>query len=160
MAKTKGAVRSVAAPEWRKRAELWTCPAGCSVKTFVVRELDGNDIVEAGRWLDVKLTPAERMDLPKLFEAQRRERMRRSLVQVDGRPVNVDGLPFAEMDDWSHKTLLVLERAYQRLNDISVEDMGKAEAGVQVVDLDSLMTTSRTADEDHDSLSDESTDDS
>jgi hypothetical protein len=157
MAKAKVAVRPVAAPS--KRARRWTLPKGCSVQSFVMRELDGHDDLEIARIVDVKMTDDEKSNVTKLFEMRRHEACRRSLVMVNDRPVNVDGLPYEAFDGWSQRTQVFAFRAFNKLNEVTGDELGKFDEAAEDVDLGPLMAMAAEDDQDSGPATDESIDD-
>lgn len=90
----------------------FTLPKGCSVESFVMREIDGQDERDAGRWLAARGSSVED---PRL--ALMDEQLRVSIVAVNGKGVDQ---PFQGMDKWSSKTRRFVLEAFGLLN--AVED--------------------------------------
>jgi len=107
----------------RRLCKKWTLPKGCSVREIVLRELDVNDDIDVHVWVE-KNTPAAGREGLGQFSAQQREAMRLALVQVDGQPVNVAGVPYLQMNQWSVRTLRFLQMAFVELNGATEEEMG------------------------------------
>lgn len=99
-----------------KKAHLihkrFVLPPGCSVESFVVREIDGHDEREAGRWLVARGEGVEDARL-----AMMDENLRVSIYAVNDVPVEQ---PYLGMDLWSTKTRRFLIEAFGLLN--GVED--------------------------------------
>lgn len=83
-----------------------------SIESFVMRELNGKDEEQAS-----KITEAKGED------KHMNELVRMSLVEVDGEPVNVDGVPFNGLDTWSSRTRQMVSIAFQKLNTVANEDI-------------------------------------
>lgn len=95
-----------------KRFEL---PKGCSVKSFVMREIDGQDERDAGRWIAARGT---NIDDPSV--AIMEEQLRISIVGVNDQSVEQ---PYTGLDKWSTKTRRYLIQAWTLLNGIDDEDL-------------------------------------
>lgn len=107
------------------RMKRFMLPDGCDAKEIVVRELDGDDDMEIAVWTEAKLNSAIKDNIMAVLEVKKTEAARRSLVVVDGRTVNQNGIPFSEMDKWSQKTMIFVFRAYNRLNGAEDDDLKK-----------------------------------
>jgi hypothetical protein len=83
---------------------------------------------------DKLMSDALRNSAVATISAEQREAMRLSLVEVDGEPVNHDGVPYMAMDDWSLKTLRFLQTAFNEMNGIEADDLKNFRAGAQIVD--------------------------
>jgi len=95
--------------------KLFELPEGCSVKSFVVREIDGADEREAGRWLAAAGSSVDDMGL-----AIMDEQLRISIVGVDGETVEQ---PYTGMDAWSAKTRRFLLEAFSLLNGVKDDEV-------------------------------------
>ena len=95
-----------------RRFEL---PDGCSVRSFMVRELDGHDEIEAGRWADAKTGSADNQ-VVNLMD----ENLRIAIVEVDDQPIEQ---PYLTMDKWSSKTRRFLIEAWGALNSVKEDEM-------------------------------------
>ena len=96
-------------------------------KTVVVRELDGNDEVQIAVWCDGKRgQPGFSKDnLTAELQLQRNEAIRCSIVSVDGKPVNVNGAPWAGYDEWPRRAKLAVGRFHDDLNGLDTADLEK-----------------------------------
>jgi len=121
---------SKAPPRLRKR---YTLPDYCDCREVVMRELEATDDIQSAIWADAHATSALKGSAVAAIQADRRESIRLSMVEVDGEPVNVDGVPFMGMDRWSHRTLIYVEAFFNDLNGVDTGDLKKAIAGGTVV---------------------------
>lgn len=115
------------------QAKRYTLPPGCSVGEVVMRELDGEDDIEASIWADKNATSALKESAVAAMVADQRESMRLSLLEVDGVPVNHDGLPYMKADRWSSKTWRCMQSFYADLNGMKEQDLKNAVAGAEVI---------------------------
>jgi len=125
--------------------KLFKLPSYCDIATVVVRELDGKDELEAAIWADKNQNSALSDSAKALFQGEQRESIRLSLVQVDGVAVNVGGVPYMAMDDWSFRTQRFIREFYADLNGVELDELKNAVAGAEV-----LTTTNPAHDEDDD----------
>jgi len=108
-------------------------PERCDAKEFVIRELDSNDDIQAAIMAD-KMAPAAIKDSAiGLMSSEQREAVRLSLVEVDGVPVNQDGIPFLAMDEWSARTMRFALQAYMQVNGVTPDEIRSFLAGAEVV---------------------------
>lgn len=85
-----------------------------TIKTFTVRETDGKDEDLAA--MRAKSVGGSATVLEELIK--------RSITEVDGKPVNTEeGVPFAAWDTWNSATRSFVTQAYQALNAIVKEDL-------------------------------------
>lgn len=117
-------------PKLKKRYRL---PAGCSVREVVMRELDGNDEVEAAVMAEQRASSATKGSVAGMIGAEQREAIRLSLCEVDGKPVNADGVPFMAMDRWTMRTMRAINRFFADLNGLPEDELKNAVAGAEVV---------------------------
>lgn len=109
-------------------------PKRCDCREFVMRELDGNDEIEISLWVERKMSAHPSRENPLAWTTvQRNEEMKRALMEVDGKAVNVDGVPFDEMDEWSERTKKFMRMAFDELNGLEAGEVEKFKAGAQVV---------------------------
>lgn len=90
-------------------------PKGCSVESFVIREIDGKDELESGRWVAAK---GAGVDDPGMAMAE--ERMRVAIVAVNDQPVEQ---PYMAMNKWSTKTRTFLLNAWTSLNMVEEDEL-------------------------------------
>lgn len=114
----------------RKRYVL---PDGLSCKEFVMRELDARDELEAAMWADKKTTTTGGNNMLSMMGAEQREAMRLSFCEVDGHPVNIDGIPFVDFDRWTMKTMRFVTQAFNDLNGVDAKELKSFTAGAEVV---------------------------
>jgi len=113
-----------------KRYQL---PKGCSVREVVIRELCGNDELEAALWTE-RHADAALLETPQgQIAAEQREMVRLSLVEVDGAEVNVDGVPYMGLDTWSVKTFRAVRLFFNDINSLDGAQLKSALEGAQVV---------------------------
>lgn len=93
----------------------FTLPKGCSVESFVIREIDGKDELEASRWVSAKATGAD--DEAALMVE---ERVRVSVFSVNGQRVEQ---PYTGLNKWSTKTRNLLLQAWMSLNTVPDDDV-------------------------------------
>lgn len=110
----------------------YVLPDGMSCKEFVMRELTAQDEIEAAIWADKKRSSASDGVLS-MVGGEQREAMRLALVEVDGEPVNVQGVPFTALDKWTYRTMRYLERAFEDLNGIAKKDLDSFKEGAEIV---------------------------
>lgn len=117
----------------RRLVKRWTLPKGCSIREFSMRELDVNDDIDVHVWVE-KNTPSASLE-PTMgaFSAQTREAMRLALVTVDGEKVNVAGVPYLQMNQWSLKTLRFVQMAFTELNGATEDEMADFKAAGELV---------------------------
>ncbi len=123
-------------PIFKLRARRYPCPPGLSVSSFVMRQLDGEDDVEAAMAADVRAGSAAPQDTSARNIIDVRERIRRSLVRVNDRAVNVGGEPYGGIDHWSLATIRFAERAFVELNLVKEETANAFFTKAEDVDLD------------------------
>jgi len=117
---------------------------GFSCKSFVMRELNAKDELEASIWADK--TRSEAADGPlAMIGSEHRESVRLSLVYVDGNRVNHNGVPFTAMNDWSMKTMRLLMQAFNDLNGVDKKEVADFSKGAEVFVLPSQEETKKTA---------------
>ena len=109
----------------KHRMKKFKLPDDCDAKEIVMRQLDGNDDLEIAIWADRRMTSAHKENIFAVIEVKKHEAARRALVLVDGKPVNEDGIPFAEMDNWSQQTMVYVLRGYNKLNGVEDDDLKK-----------------------------------
>jgi hypothetical protein len=114
-------------------AKRYTLPDYCSVQSVVMRELDGQDDIEASVWADKNASSTVKESAVAAMVADQRESIRLSLLEVDGKPVNHDGLPFMEMDNWTSRTFRFLMQFYGDLNGATNEDLKNAVTGAELI---------------------------
>ena len=110
----------------RKRYNL---PDGLDVKSVVMRELDADDDIESAIWADANANSALQGSAIAAIQGDKKESIRISLVEVDGEPVNQDGVPYKGMDRWSHRTMIFIEASWMDLNGVDTSDLKKAVQG-------------------------------
>lgn len=124
-------------------------PKGLSCGEMVVRELSGKDDLTAAQRADAKLSADEKLNPIVSMQVQRREAMRLSLVEVDGRKVNL-GEPFMNLDDWSQRTVVFLSRAFEELNGVKEDELKNFLAGATDEEATSSSAKPATAERDDD----------
>lgn len=102
-------------------------PSRCSVKEFVMREIDGHDEKDIGAWMDLAIAgnPSIAQDAVKLMLLERHESMRRALVSVDGETVNQAGVPYAGLDGWTKRTMQFVGNAFNAINGVEPGEVGE-----------------------------------
>lgn len=131
MAKRNGVEAAPAArPRLMKRFKF---PARCDVREVVVRELDGNDDEQISILADARAEGPQRDSLALMAQVENREAMRAALVEVDGVRVNLDGVPYAEMDDWSIRTMRFMQLAFGEVNGVTGDEAEGFKKAAEVV---------------------------
>lgn len=107
----------------RRVERFYELPPRCTVESFVVRELTCEDDLDITIHAE-KLTPEEaRTTVLAAGEARQREAFRLSLVEVNGEPVNREGVPYMEMDQWNQRTMRFLREAFEELNGAESDEL-------------------------------------
>src|SRR5262245_23651737 len=110
-------------PTHRRIMRRWELPEGHSAKVIVMRELDSGDDIAAAINAD-KYGQRDAYDHAETaLQVVQRERVRLSLVEVDGRRVNVEGLPFKEFDRWTLRTTRFVEKCFLEMNHFTDEEV-------------------------------------
>ncbi len=108
-------------------------PAGCSISEVVVRELVAADELTAALWTEAN-APADMLETPAgQIHAEQRELVRVSMCEVDGVEVNVDGVPFMGMDQWSLRTFRAVRLFFNEVNTLDDKELRKSLAAAEVV---------------------------
>lgn len=126
------------------RAKKFTMPAGLDAGSVIIRELRSKDEIDAAIAADGRMSADDRNNAVLALTIERKEAIRLSLVGIDGRLVNTEGVPCMEIDDWTIRSWTALSRFFGELNGIPGDELGKAVEGAVDVDLDAL-TPSPTA---------------
>jgi len=92
----------------------FTLPKGCSIQTFVMREIDGEDEREAGRWI------AARGNVEDSGITLIEEQLKVALVAVNGRKVDA---PFQGLEKFSSKTRRFMMEAFGQMNGIEEDEV-------------------------------------
>ncbi len=106
-------------------------PKGCDAATVTMRELRKEDEIAAAVMADaaVRAMPQDQQGSVYItMQVERQESIRQSIVKIDGRRVNVDGVPCTEVDGWTLKSWTALGKFYGALNGIPGDELGKCEA--------------------------------
>ncbi len=83
-----------------------------SLQSFAIREVDGSDEERAAISAKAKGGAAT------VYE----ELVRLSIVEVDGSPVNHDGMPLTAYDSWNSRTRVFVLNAFRALNGIDEKE--------------------------------------
>jgi hypothetical protein len=108
---------------------------GRNCRAFVMRELTGEDDLDIAFRVDARATSAIRASDEAMKVVRQKEAIRQALVEVDGKPVG-GAVPYMAIDRWSQPEWTALILAFNSLNGISDEDLGKvltAVANAEVV---------------------------
>lgn len=124
----------------------YTLPDYCDCQSIVMRELDGKDELEAAIWADQNKSSVLEGTMA-AFQADQRESIRLSIVQVDDVAVNVDGAPFREMNEWSFRTMRFVREFFADLNGVEEGDLKNAVTGAEIM---AESTPGREREEDED----------
>lgn len=112
----------------------WLMPRngqGFSCKEFVMRELSGEDELEAAKWADKRRSEADTGALA-VMNSEQREAIRLSLVSVDGEPVGGD-IPYMAIDKWNLRTMRLVRHAFNDLNGVGESDLEDFKEAAEVV---------------------------
>lgn len=121
-------------------------PRGCDIQTAVLRELDGNDDEQVSILADARADGVQRQSVMLMSQIEQREALRMSLVEVDGDPVNADGVPWGGLDDLSMRTLRLLQVAFAEVNGVTGDEAeGFKKAAVVVTSSDAAETIAPVA---------------
>lgn len=107
-------------------------PKRCSCQSFVMRELTADDELIAAMQADMKMTSGSSNQVLSMMGVEQQEAMRLSLVSVDGVPVNVDGIPFTDMDTWTYRTMRHVHAAFQDLNGVDATELRSFTTGAVI----------------------------
>lgn len=105
----------------------YTMPKGSPASTVTMRELSGRDELEAAKAADA-LTPQKTVEA--LTDAERREAVRISLVEIDGKAID-HAVPLFEIDEWPRRARKALEAFFADLNGINRSDVDKCTASAE-----------------------------
>lgn len=125
-------------PIFKLRAKRYKCPSGLTVRSFVMRQLDGADDIEAAMAADARAGSAVAPDSGARQLIDVREKLRLALVEVDGQRVNVGGVPYMGFDRWSLATIRFAERAFVELNLVRSESADAFFDAAEEVDIEGL----------------------
>lgn len=107
----------------------FTLPKKCwnDCKTVVMRELDGDDDIQIAIWLDQQEVADGKgaVAVVGAMKREQRESVRCSLVMVDGKRVNENGVQFAPFDKWRQHTKVALSMFFNELNGLDGDELGK-----------------------------------
>lgn len=124
------------------RAERFTAPVDCQddCKTIVVKELTGDDEIAAAVEVDKRVgQPGFKSDnFAAIMKLERQERVRQSVVMVDGKLVRPDK-PL-DMESFGSRTKAWIGRCFGKLNDPDEEQVKKSLAEGEAVDLGQLIS--------------------
>lgn len=101
-----------------KRVELGE---GFSVREFVLREMTGEDQINAATMAAKMLTKVQAKIDSVVELVKLRQMIQTTLVSVDGAPVNGDA-PFLGLKKWTCKTIGKAEKAFVELNGFTDDD--------------------------------------
>lgn len=118
-------------------------PMGCrECREVFMMEITSRDEVEAAIMADALMSDIEKRSIRLSADAERRECIRLSVVGLGKGPVggtlaythtNVDGEPFAELNDWSGKAWTCLQTFFGTLNGVPSEELAEGLAGAETV---------------------------
>lgn len=152
------AVRRKVAPATGLIAKEFEVPAkGADRYNFhkvVMRELNGQDRIEASIWADKNINPALEESIVGQMDTQQREALRLSIVAVDGKRVNTGGVPFMAMDEWNIRSMRFLEACFNDLNGVDLDEVKNSIASGKVVEIPGAEEMEEIED-DHDPHTDE-----
>lgn len=120
------------------RAKKYTMPAGLNAGSIIIRELLSKDEIAAAIAADGRMSNDDRNNAVLALTIERKEAIRISIVAIDGRLVNTDGVPCMEIDDWTIRSWTALSKFFGEMNGIPGDELGKAVEGAVDVDLDAL----------------------
>src|SRR5262245_12151728 len=91
-----------------------------SCRQFVIRELTGMDEIEIGECVDRRLSgrkmPTDAAQAGAIIAlTHQRESLRRSLVSVDGKSVNQDGVAYAHLERHTVRTINRMQQEFNKL---------------------------------------------
>ena len=131
------------------RAERFKAPLDCQddCKTIIVKELSGDDEIAAAVASDQRIgQPGFKADsFAAIMKLERQERVRQSIVAVDGKLVRPDK-PF-DMEKFGSRTKSWIGRCFGKLNDPDEEQVKKSLAEGETVDLGQLTSGEAATDE-------------
>ena len=124
------------------RAQRFEAPKGCQgdCKEIVVKELDGDDEIEAAVWADEKAGQPGFKSLGAYYKLERTEKIRAAIVAVDGKLVNVPGRPFKGYDKFHAPTKIWISACFDKLNSLESKDLEKSLAAGKEVDLEKMLS--------------------
>lgn len=117
-------------PKPHLRMKRFTFPKKASIDSIVMRELDGEDDIEASVWADKHATELIKTSYRAAMAAEQREAIRVSIVAVNDQPTE-PGVPFMEMDLWTSATQRMLMECYVHLNGAEETDLKNLIAGAE-----------------------------
>lgn len=105
-------------------------PDGCSVTSFVMRELTTRDELTVAMAVDMARTDMQ--EGISILTLDKIESIRLALVQVDEQPVNAGGIPYVAMDHWNSRTMSFARVAFEELNAFAPDEVEAFKAGAAV----------------------------
>lgn len=129
-------------PRVQKRYVL---PERCDVSEIVLRELTGQDELLAAIQAEHNCPSSLRGQATALLAQERTEGIRLSLIAVDGRPID-HSVPYRDLDQWSSRTRRFVAAAFDDLNGVTAEELGKLRSGGVVVPPNEPRATARAGD--------------
>lgn len=131
--KSKADIDQVVRPTRPKRvARRFTLPERCDIRSFTMRELDGNDEIEASIWAEKNVPPAQSQSPLAMMAQEQKEAIRLSLVEVDDVPIT-PGVPYMDMDHWSMRTMRFVRQAFGITNGVEEDELKNFEAEASLV---------------------------
>lgn len=118
------------------QATRFELPAGCNCRSITMREIDGNDEIQAAVWAEKHIAPVLKKNTVALMGQEQFESIRVSVVAVDDKLVNLDGVAYREMDRWNLKTKRYLMAFYGELNGVTSDELEAAKTTGKAVTLD------------------------
>lgn len=95
--------------------KTYRLPKGHCIESFTMREIDGEDELEVGRFLAAKGASADLMSQAVLLE-----NIRIAITEVNNKEIEQ---PYMEMDKWPVKTRRFLMSAWIQLNGIEDDEL-------------------------------------
>jgi hypothetical protein len=93
----------------------YTMPKGHCIESITMREIDGEDELEVGRFLAARGNATELASQVVLVE-----NIRIAIDEVNGQPIEQ---PYMEMDKWPVKTRRLLMEAWVQLNGVDNDEV-------------------------------------
>lgn len=134
-------------PELGPIMKKYNLPNRCSAKSFIMRELTADDETQAAIWWDK--TKSSALDSSPLAQlaGEQREAWRLALVEVDGKAVNGDGIPFLAMNKWNLRTMRFVQQAFGELNGVDADEVRDFLESSQIVGQNSSNSPSDSSDQ-------------
>lgn len=122
----------------KRTIKTFPMPAGCDASSVTLAAMDKADEYAAAVSADIRMRtlPVDQQRSAHMaMQIERDESVRQSLRKINGKRVNVDGVPCVEIDNWTQKSWTALYAFHSTLNGIPGDELGNCiKAGTEEPD--------------------------